>query len=314
MSIRRHAILVTALILLGCGRDPAASPQPTRPSTPLPPAPSPTATQSPTPTQPTPSGTPRTIPSVTPTLVGSAYPGQAARACRASDAHVAFPPLPDGFPAGAVTDEALSYLNQGGDPARLEAAALASAAGHTPGFRTQVVQSDLTGDDIADVSVASTVEYGGSDPSAGETILMAYICRSGQYVMQSLFERSGAGMRSAGLYAGGGARVVGILDMNGDGRRDIVFGSYWDFDNNPFAEYYIGEWNGDQFVSLIHLEDITGDTVQDINAGWDLTIRDVDGNGTQEMVFGSLPDPATGDTISPAIFAWNGTTFALKAR
>jgi hypothetical protein len=233
--------------------------------------------------------------------------------CPTTDPGVDFPQVTSDASIYSTPESALAYLNQGGDPATLEERLIRQVEPATGVFHHQVTHADLTGDDLPELVLALTFSFGPADPTRGDSTLVVYRCDTEQYRMDTLFVRAGAGDRGEGLFAGGGVRVLDVRDMNASGPPDLVFASFWAA-GEGYAEYYIGEWSGDHFEPLIRTTDILGIERTMIPAGWDYEISDVDQDGTSELVFPSYPDPLsnTGGVISPAIFAWDGTSYTLQ--
>lgn len=170
------------------------------------------------------------------------------------------------------------YLNDGGSVDAL-ATSLASTGSASEPILLQVVSQDVTASGIPDILMAVTMPYGGG---SGETHVLFFTCETGRYEEQILFRRAGAGSRGEGLYAGGGAVVKSLRDLNGNGMPDVVISVNWP----NYAEYYLLEWGGEQFSSLIEYVDVLGDIIYyrlEVYQGG-VYFNDLDGDGVFEMI------------------------------
>ncbi len=212
----------------------------------------------------------------------------------------------------------LAYLNARGSADGLEAnletlsGTLMADAPAEP-FLASVVTQDVTGDTTPDVILGLTLPYG---YGYGAAAIYFFYCQEGQYVSVPWFIREGAGDRAEGLYSGGGARIMAVQDMNLNGVPEIVMAVYW----TDQKEFYIAEWDGAKFASLIRrldpvlLEEFANLTVYD----GDVTIADVDRDGTFELVANHRIGPSIIPLEVPIperdrteTWAWNGYLFAL---
>jgi ligand-binding sensor domain-containing protein len=170
------------------------------------------------------------------------------------------------------------YLNDGGSVDAL-ATSLASTGSASEPILLQVVSQDVTASGIPDILMAVTMPY---DGGSGETHVLFFTCEAGRYKEQILFRRAGAGSRGEGLYAGGGAVVKSLRDLNGNGMPDVVIKVNWP----NYAEYYLLEWDGEQFSSLIEYVDVLGDIIYyrlEVYQGG-VYFNDLDGDGVFEMI------------------------------
>jgi hypothetical protein len=158
--------------------------------------------------------------------------------------------------------------------------------------------ADLTGDGLQEVMFKG-YEYS------------FFGCQDGDY--QDLFDFAGDF----------GVGLGGILDLNKNGIPELIL---YDFVHYGFADIYVFEWNGSDFVSLINVRsDIYPD---DINDWLDATDYpqwvDINRDGLKEIVtvfdinqlcggFGSFCDgtPAREETT---ILGWNGQNYVVKQR
>lgn len=234
-------------------------------------------------------------------------------ACVTPNPNAQFPALTEQANVTNIPDAVLAYLNHGGDPALI--VERLPIQGHAADVRTQVVQAALTGSPSPDILLALTIADDTPARTNGDSTLVAFVCQGQKYAAQALFLHAGAGIASEGLFAGGGARVLGVLDVNGNHTPDVVFGVFNEISLEHAVldgNYYVAEWNGQKFVSLIDYTDWMGTEKFGIETDAPLAIQDTDGDGVLELVFDHAQDPATGDLASPAVFAWDGTTYQLK--
>jgi hypothetical protein len=184
-----------------------------------------------------------------------------------------------------------AYLNGGGAVAPLEGLLTGIQTGSAERIKAQVIEKDLTGDDCVDVLVSMALP---SVPGYGDALLAAYVCQGDRYMRRGLFSRVGAGGRGEGLYEGGGARVLEVRDLTGDGVPEIPFFVA------SLGELYIDAWNGSEFSSLVEGYGELGEPQSYIPAQEGaFEITDVDDDGTLEVV---LTDP-------PDLWRWDGTLF-----
>jgi hypothetical protein len=171
------------------------------------------------------------------------------------------------------------YLNEGGPVDALATSLAPTDPGAEP-VLLQVVSQDVTASGVPDILLAITIPYGGG---SGETHVLFFTCEGGRYTEEVLFRRAGAGSRAEGLYAGGGAVVESLHDLNGNGMPDVVLSVHWP----GWGEYYLLEWDGEAFASLIEYQDMLGNTLHRIEvSGGEVEIVDVEGDGVYEIVVG----------------------------
>jgi hypothetical protein len=195
-------------------------------------------------------------------------------------------------------EEAISsYLNDGG-PVDTLATSMASADTGDEPILLQVLSQDVTASGLPDILLAVTIPYGGG---SGEAHVLFFTCQAGRYEAQILFRRAGAGSRAEGLYAGGGAVIESLRDLNGNGVPDVALSVNW----LEWGEYYLLEWDGEQFSSLIAYEDLLGDTRHWIEtSGGEVEILDLEGDGLYEIVAG---EPGGEGTV---IWRWDGERYS----
>lgn len=192
----------------------------------------------------------------------------------------------------------LNYLNAGGDPLELPQQLASDAAAQEP-YLIAVYQPDFNSDQIPDVIVTVTLPYGNG---LGESHVYAFLCQYGHYESYLLFRHAGAGIKAEGLYAGGGARIERLDDLNKSGNIEILFSVNYPW----YAEYFIGTWDGGGFKSLISYPDF------DNFGSWHVSflvdpgnfkVEDTDGDGVYELiVLGNRYDSELEDKI----YYWNG--------
>jgi hypothetical protein len=165
-------------------------------------------------------------------------------------------------------------------------------------IRIQIVGEDITGNTIPDLFIGMTLPYAEGD---GETHLLFFTCVEGRYEGEVLFRRAGAGSRMEGLYAGGGVVVENVGDLNRNGKAEVFFSVNWP----GYAEYFVVEWDGRQFVSLIEYENLLGTTCYWIEVfGGEVEIVDVEGDGLYEIAVGEQGGEET------VIWRWNGERYS----
>jgi hypothetical protein len=195
-----------------------------------------------------------------------------------------------------------AYLSAGGSIGGLVEAL--GSTGTEQAVRIQVVGRDVTGEKVPDLLLAITRPYAAED---GETHLLLYACAEGRYEGQVLFRRAGAGSRAVGLYAGGGAVVENVGDLNGNDSIEVFFGVNWP----KYAEYYLLEWDGEQFVSLIEYRDVLGYTRYRIEAiDQEVAIVDVEGDGLYEIAVGAQGGNVVEGTV---LWRWDGEHYSRDA-
>jgi hypothetical protein len=192
------------------------------------------------------------------------------------------------------------YLNAGGDPLELPQYLASDPSDEEPNL-IAVYQPDFDSDQIADVLVIVTLSISGG---YGESHVYAFLCRNGGYESHILFRRAGAGSRGEGLYAGGGAQIERLEDLNQTGNIDLLFSVNWP----GYAEYFLLTWEGDQFRSLISYMDELGlqRSYFEVQQG-NFKLEDVDGDGVFEL----LVIPINSQTSAFETWYWDGEQYQL---
>jgi hypothetical protein len=192
------------------------------------------------------------------------------------------------------------YLNAGGSINGLAGAFV--SADVEQAIRLQIVSRDITGSGIPDVLIGVTIPYREGD---GETHLLFFRCAEGQYEGQVLFRRAGAGSRMEGLYEGGGVEIESVGDVNGNEREDVFFSVNWP----GYAEHYLLEWEGSQFVSLIAYRGLLGEDRRWIETyGEEVEVLDTNGDGVYEIVVKAKGDDGEGERI---VWQWDGEHYNI---
>ena len=189
-----------------------------------------------------------------------------------------------------------AYLNAGGSISGLPGTLVSTSPERA--IRMQIVGGDITGNEIPDLLMGITLPYAEGD---GEAHLLFFTCVEGRYEGEVLFRRAGAGSRMEGLYAGGGVVVENVGDWNGNGKGEVLFSVNWP----GYGEYFLVEWDGGQFVSLIEYRNLLGATCYWIEvSGQEVEIVDVNGDGLYEIVIGEW------DAKETVIWQWNGERYS----
>lgn len=205
----------------------------------------------------------------------------------------------------------LDYINAGGSIEPLKA--LSAPASVSEPVYLQIVSQDVTLDGVPEIIAAVTRSY--HVDVDGEAHVLLFTCSAGRYESVVLFRRAGAGSRRSGLYSGRGARVLSIRDLNQNTVPDLVFSVNWP----GYTEYYVAEWNGAEFASLIEYEDpvLMMPSYRIEALGSDLEITDTDGDGVFELVL-TYPLPPdepqnTARRVQTVIWGWNGETYTIAS-
>lgn len=149
----------------------------------------------------------------------------------------------------------------------------------------------------------------------GDAFLTVYICDQASYKSNVVFVRAGAGDRAEGLYAGGGALIHSVRDMNANGVSDIVFSV------PSLGELYVVEWNGDHFGVLIKNfdEDLLLDFSYINIYNGNFVVRNTDGNDGSEILitYRLVPRDERTANCGPEgnrteTWAWEGYHFTLS--
>ena len=198
-------------------------------------------------------------------------------------------------------DDIATYLNTGGDPAKLPSQLAADSSVQEPNL-IAVYQPDLNADQIPDVLMTITLPY---SEGSGETHVLAFVCQNGEFNHDILFRRAGAGSRGEGLYAGGGAQIEHLEDLNKTGNIDILFSVNWP----GWADYFLLTWDDDQFTSLISYMDELGfqRSYLEVNQG-DFSLEDVNGDGIYELLVIDI----NSQTMETETWYWDGEGYRLS--
>lgn len=196
----------------------------------------------------------------------------------------------------------LDYLNAGGTIAPMREALSTYISTSLP-MLSQLLLADITQDGEPEIFLATTLAstFTGSE---GDTYLFMYRCEDGAYTERQLFVRAGAGIRSVGLYAGGGVRIMHIGDVNANGLTDVLYMVVWDspeFGEN--VEYQLGDFDDNTFTSLF--EPVPDDAYRVYATvlgedGAGLTIEDLDEDGVQELI------------IDGVVYRWDGQYYLAE--
>jgi len=153
---------------------------------------------------------------------------------------------------------------------------------------------DITGDGISEVIIA----YG--------IWVDIFKCNNGNYELANISTTQSAQ----------GSKIIDIVDINSDGVKELI--SYFDGcmgSRCPSIEV-IG-WDGQQFKSLVENPNsmIEGCSYMNI-APFQVELRDIDSNGTIEIILQNVGNPWPDDLDFPfrketRICMWNGTSVAL---
>ena len=272
----RFVLIFFLMFVCGCQAN-APTESPKNPNTDSPPSSGPTNTINPSTRSVT--ITPSHMPSPTlpssPTPPGPATDAEGNPICVVLDPEVSIDA--EIFKNPEFQDDIADYLNAGGDSAALPSQLAADPSAQEPNL-IAVYQSDLNADQIPDILMTITLPY---SEGSGETHVLAFVCQDGEFNHDVLFRRAGAGSRAEGLYAGGGAQIERLEDLNKTGNIDILFSVNWP----TWAEYFLITWDGDQFSSLISYMDALGfqRSYFEVNQG-DFSLEDVNDDGIIELI------------------------------
>lgn len=188
----------------------------------------------------------------------------------------------------------LEFLNQGGSPD----AVIIALEQKWAWFRERHLgaRQDLTGDGVAELILSD------------RRIVYVLGCRDGQYQALLSVTDDPSWMWSIRFLLPG--------DMNLDGVSEIIIDEYGGH-SYPAETVAIYEWGGTAFVSLVDDVLLTEDCGLSRASALlaDVTVRDVDENGTFELLLAGEPVPGAQYMQGPPwremtnIYAWNGVQF-----
>ena len=191
------------------------------------------------------------------------------------------------------------YLNKGGTFATMQETLAIVRQPHP--ILLQTTTYDVTGDELSDLFLAITIPY---DENNGETYLLFFVCIENRYEGEIVFRRGGAGSRSEGLYAGGGARIDTIRDLNGDKHVDVVISATWP----NYGELYALTWQDQAFKSLITDQTTLGERRYWIQThGQPIIVADQDDDSIFEI---SVVDEATSKAYT--LWYWDGQSYRRR--
>lgn len=274
----------------------------------------PSATARPTETAtntPEPGGTPSPTPTLGPRVTRTPAP---AEACPAPfDAPPAIVPIELGTSIiEGFEPQIVAFLNAGGSAEALRAALgelfLIDEGGTVWHARAQAVPVDVTGNATADVVVSLSFAIEGQ---YAEGALFVYNCRDGQFEGGMVTPLGGQLLAIGGPDPGFRA----IQDMNANGVPEIVL-SYIEIMGthaNFTRLYRVLEWDGTQFVDLVH-SDSEPANIATVQNG-DGAVYDTNGNRNLELVLTNGPGQGYVDGGPQRewtdVWAWNGYGFGL---
>ena len=148
------------------------------------------------------------------------------------------------------------------------------------------IYSDLTNDSIPDFVVRNISGYFGG--------YHFYVCDNGTYKIDAKFDGD--------PYASD-AKISMVKDLNADGLPEIAF--------EVTNVLIIFEWNGDTFAEILGIRDF---------GYWEFQIRDIDRNGTFEVVLTRGGPPQWNLIVEwpwreyTSIFSWNGSEYVRSPK
>jgi hypothetical protein len=209
--------------------------------------------------------------------------------------------------AKQFSDQIVQYLNTTGSIDGLQAALVAIHAENEPVFKAQVIESDMTGDNVPDILTNVTVSYGAT---------------YGEYL--SLFTCSDNGYSLLDTILGGGwelggnsiqASVIYVVDMNNDQRREIVLDYQTLVGSKGGEGLTIYEWDGSKLAALFALEPEYG-TFSGVNlTNHDSNPATLELAIGQSYAYGGNVATSVGEILDwrpvDTLYQWDGTTFTL---
>lgn len=310
--LRLHALLL-GILFAACTSStppvPTVTPSATSSATPerqfgstvatSPPQMSPTASSQPTETAQTP----------TPTLGAPICPSANANAPEVK------PPVSreEGSPSEIILDQVHTYLSAGGEPQELQAV-LSSFTFDYDDYswtakQASVVESDLTGNDVAEVIVALVFATEAFDFSDG--YLRVFTCSDGVYqVIRSTYIGSPLFDEADGLRT--------VMDLNDDGVPELVYSWIDNYGAHGYFTrlFFIEAWDGETFVPLVEHNNFYDPSQSAQYAtvyNGDGTLSDVDDDGIFELVLENGIGAHYGgpQRSRTDVFDWDGQAYAL---
>jgi len=202
-------------------------------------------------------------------------------------------PIPE-YKENNLEELILQYLNEGGSIQALQESLNTN--------EELVVTKDLTNDGLPEISVIKINAY-------------IYGCINGKYrILLIIVPRIGR------------AKLVNTNDMNNDGLPELVYRTEYHGLSADFMAYYlIYEWNGIQFTNLLSRNNYSSRKVEGGSSNQEAfifngseTLRDIDGNGTIELILHGGNDSGYSSCDSGPvrdethIWMWNGKEFDLE--
>ena len=151
----------------------------------------------------------------------------------------------------------------------------------------QLFSGDVTGD-LSKETVISLLQYEGNDifgwPAVYSMVVFIVGCHNNQF--QFLYQAGGDVSPIMGDPKWSG--IMAVRDLNADGIREIVYSA--GTDEGAHADVFVGsmvlEWNGDHIRSLLcRLDKDCGTNSEVSSLDAPLELKDIDGNGTMDLLF-----------------------------
>jgi hypothetical protein len=199
----------------------------------------------------------------------------------------------------------LDYLNATGSASRLpEKLGELTMLDGAWEARVQVETIDVTGNTTPEVVIELTFFEAGQ---YSEGALFIFRCQEGNFVGGALFSVAGQVLRSDDPDG-----IRAIRDMNANGVPEIVHSHITIAGTHGYftREFSVMQWDGNKFVDLIPPDEYGSYAWADTGDG---VIRDLDGNGTYELILSNSLGEAYGD-LGPQrkrndIWEWTGYVF-----